>query len=467
MDDSQLAFAGVVKQAEMIRTGEVSSHELVEVYLERIGRLDPELNAFRIVMTERALADAEQADARRGAGEERPLLGVPIAIKDNQDVAGEITAHGTAAHGGPAASDCEIVKRLRAAGAVIVGKTNVPELAIIGATEGPAFGVTRNPWNTERTPGGSSGGSAAAVASGLVAAATASDGGGSIRIPAAQCRVFGLKPQRGRISLMPEREHWHGLSVWGFETRSVADTALLLDVAAGPAPGDADTAPPPPRPYAEAAASPPDKLRVAVSKRPLLPALVDGQVKRVLEETADLLRSLGHTVERAEPAWGTLGNAATVRFLRGISDEARTLPRQERLQRRTRQIARMGSLFPDSALAWARNREAADAARVGRLFEDHDVVLTPISSKPPVEATRWEGRSGLITVLDMSTVYPFCIPWNHTGQPAASVPGGFSDDGLPIGVQLVGRPNDESTLLSLAAQIEAERPWADRLPPVS
>src|SRR4051812_29035301 len=465
--DESLAFAGVAAQADLIRSGEVSSHELVELYLERIARLEPELNAFRVVMGERALADAKQADARRGADEERPLLGVPIAVKDTQNVAGELTTHGSNAYDAPAAEDSELVRRLREAGAVIVGKTNTPELAIIGDTEGPAFGFTRNPWNTDRTPGGSSGGSAVAVASGMVAAATASDGGGSIRIPAANCRLFGLKPQRGRISLMPEREHWHGLSVSGFETRSVVDTALLLDVAAGPAPGDADSPPPPSQPYVEAAASPPGRLRIAVSKRPLLPAIVDGQVKRVLEEMAELLRSLGHEVEHSEPPFGMLGNAATVRFLRGISDEARTLPRPERLQRRTRQIVRMGSLFPDSALAWARSREEADAARLGRFFADHDVVLTPISAKPPVEAARWEGRSGLNTILDMSRVYPFCIPWNHTGQPAASIPGGFSDDGVPIGLQLVGRPNDEPTLLSLSAQIEAERPWADPAPPVS
>jgi amidase len=305
------------------------------------------------------------------------------------------------------------------------------------------------------------------VAAGLVAAATASDGGGSIRIPASNCRVFGLKPQRGRISLKPDREHWHGLSVLGFETRSVGDTALLLDLTNGPAEGDADTPPAPQRPYVEAAASPPGRLRIAVAKRPTLPALLDGQVRRVLEETADLLRSLGHSVEPAEPAWGTIGNAATVRFLRGIRDEAITLPRPERLQRRTRQFARMGALFPDSAVTWARRREAADVARVGRLFQDHDVVLMPVAARPPVRAAEWEGLSGVRTVLRMSRVYPYCIPWNHTGQPSASIPAGFSDDGLPIGMQLVGRPNDEGTLLSLAAQIEAERGWADDLPPVS
>jgi amidase len=195
--------------------------------------------------------------------------------------------------------------------------------------------------------------------------------------------------------------------------------------------------------------------------------MLDAQVRRVLDDTAELLRSLGHAIEQAEPSWGTMGNTTTVRFLRGIRDDAMTLPRPERLQRRTRGIVRMGSLIPDGVLAWAREREAADAARVGRLFEDHDVVLMPVAAKPPVGATEWEGLGGLRTVVGMSRVYPYCIPWNHTGQPAASVPAGFSDDGLPVGMQLVGRPNDEGTLLSLAAQIEAERPWADREPPRS
>jgi amidase len=464
--DESLALAGAARQAQLIHAGEVGSRELVELYLRRIERLEPELNAFRVVMSERALADADQADARRRAGDDRPLLGVPIAVKDTQDVAGEVTTHGSAAYGGPAREDCELVRRLRAAGAVIVGKTNTPELAIIGDTEGPAFGFTRNPWNTDRSPGGSSGGSAVAVAAGMVAAATASDGGGSIRIPAANCRVFGLKPQRGRISLMPDSQHWNGLSVMGFETRGVRDTALLLDVAAGPAPGDAHTPPPPARPYVDAAGSPPGRLRIAVSTRPLLPALLDHQVRRVVEETAELLRSLGHTVEASEPAFGTMGNATTVRFLRGISDDGRNLPRRERLQRRTRGFVRLGSLLPDSELRRALRREAADAARLG-VLDDHDVMLGPVAARPPVRAGEWEGLGAMRTMLSMARVYPYCIPWNHTGQPAASIPAGFSDDGLPIGVQLVGRAGDEPTLLSLAAKIEAERPWGDALPPVS
>jgi amidase len=201
MDGQELAFAGVARQTEMLRRGEVSSTELVELYLERIERLEPELNAFRVVMAERALTDAGQADARRAAGEERPLLGVPVAVKDTEDVAGEPTRWGTAIRAEPAERDNDLVARLRGAGAVIIGKTNLPELAIMGTTEGPAFGVTRNPWDTDRTPGGSSGGSGAAVAAGLCAAATASDGAGSIRIPASCCGLVGLKPQRDRIPL--------------------------------------------------------------------------------------------------------------------------------------------------------------------------------------------------------------------------------------------------------------------------
>jgi amidase len=252
MDRDELAFAGAARQADMVRRGEVSSLELVELYLARIERLEPELNAFRTVMAERALADARQADARRGAGDERPLLGVPIAVKDTEDVAGELTTWGTAAHGGPAERDNDLVARLRAAGAVILGKTNLPELAIMGSTEGPAFGVTRNPWNTDRTPGGSSGGSGAAVAAGLCAAATGSDGAGSIRIPAACCGLVGLKPQRERVPLGELAGHWYGMSVAGFLTRTVADTALLLDVAAQ-------------QRLAEAAQQEPGQLRIALS----------------------------------------------------------------------------------------------------------------------------------------------------------------------------------------------------------
>ncbi len=215
MESTELAFAGIAGQRRALDAGKVSSRELVELCLQRIERLDPRLNAFRTAMGERAIAEAEQADARRRGGETRRLLGVPIAVKDNVDVAGEVTTHGTGAHGpDPATRDAEVVRRLREAGAVIVGKTRLPELAIMGDTESLNGGVTRNPWDPERTPGGSSGGSVAAVAAGMVPGAHGSDGAGSIRIPAACCGLFGLKPHRGRVSMMPEPEHWHGLSVF-------------------------------------------------------------------------------------------------------------------------------------------------------------------------------------------------------------------------------------------------------------
>ena len=233
MAETDLAFAGLAHQAEAVRAGEVSPRELVGLYLDRIGRLDPQLNAFRVVRAEPALAAAVEAEKRRHSDGQAPLLGVPIAVKDSHDVAGELTTHGTGCVDEPATEDCELVRRLRAAGAIVIGKTNLPELAFAMFTESPTWGVTRNPWNLERTPGGSSGGSGAAVAAGLAAAATASDGAGSIRYPAAYCSLFGLKPQRGRIPVDPDAEHWHGMSVNGCLTRSVIDTALFLDVTAG------------------------------------------------------------------------------------------------------------------------------------------------------------------------------------------------------------------------------------------
>ena len=211
MEAAELAFAGIYRQAELLRDGAVSSRALVSMYLERIDRFDGRLNAFRVVLRDRALAEAEEADRRIAAGETAPLLGVPIAVKDNVDVAGELTTNGTGAYDRPVDADSAHYRRLREAGAVLIGKTNLPELAIWPFTESQTWGRTRNPWNTDHSAGGSSGGSGAAVAAGLVGAASATDGGGSIRIPAAHCGLFGLKPQRGRISLMPEPEHWLGL----------------------------------------------------------------------------------------------------------------------------------------------------------------------------------------------------------------------------------------------------------------
>jgi amidase len=464
----ELAFAGVGRQAELVRSGQVSPRELVELYLERIEGLDPQLNAYRVVMAERALEEADRAEQRRAHGEDLPLLGVPLAIKDEMDVAGEVTAHGSDAYGDPASEDSEIVRRLRAAGAIPIGKTNVPELEICGFTESERWGVTRNPWDPGRTPGGSSGGTGAAVAAGLAAAGTASDGAGSIRIPAANCGLFGLKPQRGRISLAPAKSMWNGYSVFGFNTRTVIDTALLLDVAAGPAPGDIAAPPPPRAPYLEAARSSPPKLRVAVSTRSLVPlAPIDAGTRQGLEDTAELLRALGHEVSRRNPSYSlSIGNDFFPRWWDGIRQHAESMAHPERLEPRTRGFARLGRLF-HRRVAKAMANEAKHAARANRLFEEFDVLLTPTNAKLPVEVERWKGKGAVRTNIGMSFVYPFCALWNYLGQPAASVPAGLSAEGVPLSAQLLGPPNSEELLVSLAAQIEAERPWADRRPPVS
>jgi amidase len=465
-----LAFAGAAKQAEMVRAGEVSPRELVQLCLDRIARIDPQLNSFRKVFAEKALLEAEQAEARLKAGEERPLLGVPIAIKDEVDVAGEVNTHGTDGFTEPAREDSEMVRRLREAGAIVIGLTLLPEMAICGFTESATYGVTRNPWNLQRSPAGSSGGSGAAVAAGLVPIASAGDGAGSIRLPAASCGLFGLKPSRGRVSLAPELEGWRGLAVLGCLSRNVLDTALWLDVIAGGS-REPEAPPLPDRPFVEAAKQAPGKLRVAYSTlapRAAAPPVVDQVVKDAVSDAAELLGSLGHEVTARDPDWGMIGNNITARFLGGVAETVREVPHPERLERRTRGFGRLGSTLPSALYERAlTSGRAADAARVNAIFDSHDVLVTPVMGGTAIPIRRWEGQGAIRTVLGMSRFYPYCVPWNHLGNPAMSIPTGFADDGMPLAVQIIGRPGDEATLLSLAAQLEAERPWADNRPPIS
>jgi amidase len=467
--NDEIAFAGAARQAEMVRTGEISPTELVGLHLERIERLDPQLNSFRIVFADKAMLEAEQAEARLKGGDDRPLLGVPIAIKDETDVAGEINTHGTDAYTEPARAGSEMVRRLREAGAIIVGLTLLPEMAICGFTESATYGITRNPWDPQRSPAGSSGGSAAAVAAGLVPVASAGDGGGSIRLPAASCGLFGLKPQRGRVSLAPALEHWNGLTALGCVSRTVLDSALWLDVVSGGS-REPGAPPSPERPFVESAKTPPGKLRVAwstLAPRAVAPPIVSDVVKKAVADAAEVLGSLGHEVSQRDPDWGRVGNNITPRFLRGVADTVAEVPHPERLERRTRGFGKLGGRLPDALFERALHGREADARRINAIFDSHDVLITPVMGGTAIPVRRWEGRGALHTVLGMSRFYPFCIPWNHLGNPAMSVPLGFADDGLPLAVQIIGRPGDESTLLSLAAQIEAERPWADRRPPIS
>jgi amidase len=483
MDAVDLAYAGIAKQAELIAAGEVSSRELVDLYLDRIARYNPQLNAFRIVFAERARMEADQADARRGAGDsERPLLGVPVAVKDEFDVTGEVTTFGTNAYGEPARADSEMVRRARAAGAIVIGKTHMPELGAFPWTESPTWGVTRNPWQLAHTPGGSSGGSAAAVAAGLVGAAFAGDGGGSIRFPSAYCGFFGLKTQHGRVPLAPHLDAWHGLVVNGVLARSVRDTALFYDaIADGPADPGAPVVPP--SSFMDAlgqtagqtlggssnGGSEARPLRIAVSSK-LPPSPLNRlhpENRAALEETVALLRSLGHEVNEHELDHGPLAPSPefTAIYLRSIHEEAATFAHPERLERRIRALARLGGMLPSGAVDWALGRRQAYAARLNEPLVDHDVLLTPVTPAPPPRIGANEGLGWLRTTMAASATVSHAACWNLTGQPACSVPAGFDADGLPRAVQLVGKPNDEATLVALAARIEAERPWAQDRPP--
>jgi amidase len=461
-EGGELAFLGLRQQIELLSGGEVSSRGLVEYSLARIEEEQPRLNAFRVVCAERALAEAEEADRRLAEGTAAPLLGVPVAIKDDVHLAGETTPFGCGGEHRPADEDAEFVRRLRAAGAIVVGKTHAPEVGQWHFTEG-SFGATRNPWNTDHTPGGSSGGAAAAVAAGLVPAAVGSDGAGSIRIPAAWTGLVGLKPQRGRVSTWPDAEAFNGLSCYGPLARSAADAALLLDAIHGNVPADTHHALPPATSFATAASTEPGPLRIAVSfKTPFgVSSAVHDEHRAAIEAMAERLAGLGHEVVAEDPQYGLVGPAIVPRGMAGVEAWLRAnVEDRSCLEPRTRTHGRVGGLLGGFPLRLSRAAEPALRRRAGRIFERYDAVLTPTTALPPPRIGALEGRGYWATSSKASAICPFAFAWNVTGWPAISIPAGLTSSGLPIGAQLLGRDSDEATLLSLAASVEqAEGGW--------
>ncbi|MFK4599314.1 amidase [Streptomyces pristinaespiralis] len=456
----------LTKYCAELAAGDTTSQALVAEALARIEATRGSINAFRTVRGEQALEEAREADRRLAAGERLPLLGVPIAVKDDTDVAGVPTYFGCPGDLPPATADGEAVRRLRAAGAVIVGKTNSCELGQWPFTEGPAFGATRNPWSTDRTPGGSSGGSAAAVAAGLVPAALGSDGAGSIRIPSAWTHLVGIKPQRGRVSVHPYTDCFQGLTVNGPLARTVADAALLLDAASGAHPDeryhpDAIDA-------SAAARREPGRLRIALALRP--PLTLTGtrphpEVRRAVTALAETLARLGHHVEEARPRYGLIGLSFLPRSATGIAEYADRHPDPSLLDPRTRASTRSGHRLGGRVVRAARAREAAQQGRIGAFFDRYDVLLTPSTATPPPPVGAFDGKSAGATDIGIAAACPYAWPWNVLGWPGVAVPAGLTRDGLPVGAQLLGPEGGEERLISLAAQLEAELRWYEKRPP--
>ncbi|MGW1882655.1 amidase [Streptomyces sp. NPDC001970] len=459
-----LVYAGVAGQAAAVRAGDISARELTQLLLDRIEEHDGILNAFTVTMAEEALAEAARRDATP-RDERGPLHGVPVAIKEENDVEGHVTTFGTAANTRPAAADSEVVRRLRAAGAVVIGKTNMPEFGLFPFTESSACGTTLNPWSLEHSPGGSSGGSAAAVAAGLVPAAIGGDGGGSIRIPAACCGLFGLKPTRGRVSTAPHPHLWWGLGVIGPLTRSVLDSALVHDAIRGSTAGDMFRAAEPATSFTTAAATEPRRLRIGWSTKPVARGVKpSAEVVRAVSETAALLAELGHHVEEIDPRYPDPTAAFVSQWFAGLRTEAFATDDYGRLERRTRETVRLGTWARPGVTRWAIARGEKIGARANRVFEQIDVLLTPTIAGVPPRTGQLTGTGTIRAALRAMPMIAYCALWNVTGNPAASVPAGLTGAGLPLAVQLVGRRDDETTLLSLAAQLETARPWAGRTP---
>lgn len=468
----ETAFLDATAQAELVRKKEVKAIELVEAAIERIEQLNPTLNAVVTPMYEQA------REAAAGKLPDGPFAGVPYLLKDLLAFyAGVRMTFGTRLFSNYVPDhDSELVVRLKRAGLIIVGKTNTPEFGILPTTEPELFGPCRNPWNTERTTGGSSGGSAAAVASGMVPMAHANDGGGSIRIPASCCGLFGLKPTRGRNPLGPSfGDIMSGLVCEHAVTRSVRDCAALLDATSGPAPGDPYWAPPPKRPFLKEVGADPGRLRIAFTVEAASGTAIHDDCVRAVREVAALCSDLGHEVTEAAPKldlemithafvvlWSA-GNAVTIKAL-GASKEMK-----EMVEPLSWTLYEMGCHYDAADYLLAVGNIQRMARDVARFFEDYDVWLTPTLAEPPVPLGTFDSPPDdpLRGFTRSGEFVPFTPICNATGQPAMSVPLFWNGDGLPVGTHFIGRFGDEATLFRLAAQLEEARPWKDRRPPVS
>ena len=472
MATSDLMFTPVGELAARVRGGELSARELTQASLDRIGALDGELNAFVEVDGERALAAADEIEP----GDERPFAGVPIAIKANLPVDGLCMNFGSRfLQGHRPGHSAYLVRRLRDAGLVVVGITNMPEFGILPTTEPRHTGATRNPWDRSRTPGGSSGGAAAAVAAGMVPIAHGNDGGGSIRIPAACTGLVGLKPSRGRVSRGPDLGDSFLVSD-GVLSRTVGDTAQLLDVIAGYEVGDATWAPRPAEPYSTAVRRDPGRLRVAMTTANPLDVDVDPECVRGMHQAAELLSSRGHDIEETEPAMPgrdalrlfiaafgpavSLGISYGELLARRPPEEDEIEPLSHAIHEQAQQITSVGYLGAVAQLQ-------AVARGLVAFFAGYDLLLTPALAERPLAIGDCHGcgEDPMADLARSGRFTPFTSLFNITGQPAITVPVGFGEDNLPTSVQIVGKPLGEDTLLQVAAQMEAARPWAHQRPP--
>jgi amidase len=437
--------------AARVRSGELSAVDVVRAHLVHLAEVDARIGAFRVVRTMAALAEAAAVDSSPDRAR-LPLAGVPIAVKDNVAVAGEVATDGSRAHTpAPAAEDDPVVARLRAAGAVVVGITHVPELSIYCATDGPGT-VTRNPWDTARSTAGSSGGSAAAVAAGVVPLAHGNDGMGSLRLPAAACGLVTLKPGRDVVPGPVGANQWFGMAENGVLATTVADLAAGFAVLTGTTPAEP---PPPPAP-----------LRIAVSTRSPMPgARLDAAGRAAIDEVVAALRDAGHTVVRRDPPitpGAALGSIA--RWLAGTHVDAEWLGLDPAaMQSRSRTHARLGRWVHRAGLVRPGTAEAF-RARMTDFFADADVLLTPVVTGPPLPARPWHERGFLTNVTANARWAPWTSVWNLVGLPALVMPAGPGRAGLPSSVQLVGPAGSETRLLWLAGELERRLPWRRHAP---